>query len=75
MVTLTPLIFVSKLLVLAMGIVIVRSAYRAYRRTGSRSLRALTIAFGLITVGASSAVAFTGCWTSASRPACSSTPR
>lgn len=51
MVTLTPLVFVSKLLVLAIGILIVRSAYRAYRRTGSRSLRALTIAFGLITVG------------------------
>ena len=50
--SLASLVVVSKLLVLGLGLVVVRVAYRAYRRTGSRALRALTVAFGLITLGA-----------------------
>lgn len=51
MVSLAPLVFASKLAVLAMGLLVVRAAYLAYKRTGSRALRALTFAFGLITLG------------------------
>lgn len=51
MTVLTPLVLISKTLVLVFGLLIVRIAYRAYRRRGSRSLRSLTLAFGLITIG------------------------
>ena len=49
--SLASFVFVAKLLVLALGLLVVRAAYRAYRRTGSRALRALTAAFVLITLG------------------------
>lgn len=45
------LVFAANLLVLVLGLVVVRAAYRAYRRTGSRALRSLTVAFGCITLG------------------------
>ena len=48
---LTTLVFVAKLVVLAFGALIVRSGYRAYRRTGSTALRSLTLGFGLVTLG------------------------
>ncbi|MFB6360071.1 MAG: hypothetical protein ABEH59_01990 [Halobacteriales archaeon] len=46
------LLVVTKTFVLVLGVLIVRAAYRAYRRTGSRALSSLTIAFSLITIGA-----------------------
>lgn len=47
-----PSVFAAKLLVLALGLLVVRASFRAYRRTGSRPLRSLTVAFGCITLGA-----------------------
>ncbi len=52
MTDLLSLLVVFKSLVLVLGVLIVRAAYRAYRRTGSRALGSLTIAFSLITIGA-----------------------
>lgn len=52
MVPLTAIVVLAKLLVFVFGLVVVRLAYRAYRRTGSLALRSLAIAFGLITLGA-----------------------
>lgn len=46
------LVVIAKTLVLVLGVLIVRAAYRAYRRTGSRALGSLTVAFCLITIGA-----------------------
>lgn len=51
MTDLLSFLVVSKSLVLVLGVLIVRAAYRAYRRTGSRALRSLTIAFAFITIG------------------------
>ncbi|MDZ7702517.1 MAG: hypothetical protein U5J98_10920 [Halobacteriales archaeon] len=51
MIDFASFVLVSKLAVLTLGAVVVRLAYLAYRRTGSRALRALAIAFGLITLG------------------------
>ncbi len=48
---LASLLVVTKLLALGLGLLVVRAGYRAYRRTGSRALRALTVAFALITLG------------------------
>lgn len=52
MAVIAAVVVVAKLAVLVLGLLVVRLAYRAYRRTGSRSLRSLTIAFGCITLGA-----------------------
>lgn len=45
-------VIVLKTLSLVMGGLITYFAYRAYARTGSAALRALTIGFGVVTVGA-----------------------
>lgn len=41
-----------KTVILLLGSVIAYTAYKAYRRTGSGSLRALALGFGVITFGA-----------------------
>ncbi|MFC6613796.1 hypothetical protein ACFQAS_02270 [Halopenitus salinus] len=46
------LIIVAKTAILLLGGSITYYATRAYRRTGDRSLRALAIGFGFVTVGA-----------------------
>jgi hypothetical protein len=46
--TIVPL----KTLTLALGAAITYFSYRAYRRTGAPSLRALTVGFGVVTTGA-----------------------
>lgn len=45
-------IVAMKTLILLLGSGITFIAYRAYRRTGTRSLRALGLGFGIITFGA-----------------------
>ncbi|MFB6169852.1 MAG: hypothetical protein ABEJ06_01785 [Haloarculaceae archaeon] len=49
---LTPLITVLKTTTLVVGGLVTYFALRAYRRTGSPALRALTLGFGIVTVGA-----------------------
>lgn len=46
-----PVVIVAKAVVAAVGLLAIRASYRAYRRTGSRALRSLTVAFGCIVVG------------------------
>ena len=48
----TTVVTVLKILSLALGGLITYYSYKAYRRTESPSLRALTLGFGVITVGA-----------------------
>jgi hypothetical protein len=48
----TVTVAVLKTLSLVMGGLVTYFAYRAYARTGSPALRALTIGFGIVTVGA-----------------------
>lgn len=48
----TTIVIALKTLTLVLGGLITFYAYKAYRRTGSRPLRALTIGFGVITLGA-----------------------
>lgn len=47
----TPIVVALKTLTLVLGGVITYLAFKAYRRTGARSLRSLTIGFGIVTVG------------------------
>ncbi len=49
---LTILIIVLKTLTLILGGIITYFAFKAYRRTGLLALRALTIGFGVVTLGA-----------------------
>lgn len=46
------LVVVAKAVSLALGALVTYFAARAYQRTGSPALRALTVGFALITVGA-----------------------
>jgi hypothetical protein len=48
----TTAVVVVKAISLAFGALVTYFAARAYGRTGSRSLRALAIGFGLVTLGA-----------------------
>jgi divalent metal cation (Fe/Co/Zn/Cd) transporter len=50
--SLTPLAVVLKTLTLALGGSITYFSHRAFRRTGSNALRALTVGFGIVTLGA-----------------------
>ncbi|QSG12267.1 DUF7521 family protein [Halapricum desulfuricans] len=50
--TLPPSAIAFKTLTLILGGLITYLSYRAYRRTGSPALRALSIGFGLVTTGA-----------------------
>lgn len=43
---------IAKLVTMVIGLVIAATAYRGYRRTGSRSMRLLGIGFAIISVGA-----------------------
>jgi hypothetical protein len=45
------LIVVTKTLTLLLGGLITYFAFKAYRRTGARSLRLLTVGFGVVTIG------------------------
>jgi divalent metal cation (Fe/Co/Zn/Cd) transporter len=47
----TPVVVVLKTLTLILGGAITLFSYRAYRRTGSPALRALTFGFAVITIG------------------------
>jgi hypothetical protein len=47
----TPVVVVLKTLTLILGGSITLFSYRAYRRTGSSALRALTLGFSTITIG------------------------
>ena len=47
----TVLFLVTKTVTLILGAFITFFAYRAFRRQGIRALRALTIGFGLVTIG------------------------
>lgn len=47
-----PAIVIVKTVILLLGTGITYIAYKAYRRTGSPSLRALGIGFGIVTLGA-----------------------
>lgn len=49
---LTAAVAALKTLSLVMGGLITYFAYRAYRRTDSPALRALTVGFGIVTLGA-----------------------
>lgn len=49
---LTSGVIALKTLSLVMGGLITYFAYKAYRRTDSRALRALTVGFGVVTFGA-----------------------
>ena len=49
--TTTPLIIALKTLTLVLGGLITFLAYKAYRRTRSRSLGALALGFGIVTLG------------------------
>jgi hypothetical protein len=48
----TTVVIALKTLTLALGGLITFFAFKAYRRTGSPALRALTIGFGIVTLGA-----------------------
>jgi energy-converting hydrogenase Eha subunit F len=48
----TGLIVVLKTISVVLGGLITYFAYRAYRRTGARALRYLSIGFGVVTLGA-----------------------
>ena len=48
----TTLVVAFKTLTLVLGGLITYFAYKAYSRTNSRALRALTIGFGFVTIGA-----------------------
>jgi hypothetical protein len=48
----TTIVVVLKTLMLILGGLITFYAYKAYRRTGSPSLRTLFIGFGIVTLGA-----------------------
>lgn len=50
--TVVSLIIAVKTGILVLGGLITYLSYKAYRNTGERSLRALTIGFGIITFGA-----------------------
>ncbi|MFC7071813.1 hypothetical protein ACFQJ7_10230 [Halovenus rubra] len=50
-ITVTTLIIGFKTLALVLGSLITYLAYKAYRRTRSRSLGALSLGFGIITLG------------------------
>lgn len=52
MVSFSVIAVLAELTVFRFGLVVVRLAYRAYRRTGLPALRSLALAFGLITLGA-----------------------
>ncbi len=47
----TTLVVVLKTLTLLLGAAITYFALKAYRRTGSPALRALTVGFGVVTLG------------------------
>ena len=47
----TPLIIALKTVTLVLGGLITFLAYKAYRRTQSRSLGALAVGFGIVTLG------------------------
>lgn len=49
---LTTIVVALKTLTLVLGGLITYFAYQAYNRTNSKSLRALTIGFGFVTIGA-----------------------
>lgn len=49
---LTSLVVVLKTLTLVLGGTITYLAFKAFRRTGSGSLRSLSVGFGLVTLGA-----------------------
>lgn len=49
---LTSLVVVLKTLTLVLGGTITYLAFKAFRRTGSKSLRSLSVGFGLVTLGA-----------------------
>jgi hypothetical protein len=49
---LTSVVVILKSITLVLGGLITYLAYKAFRRTGSRSLRSLTVGFGLVTLGA-----------------------
>lgn len=55
---LQTLIVATKTITLVLGAVITTFAYRAYRRTGARPLRALAIGFAFVTVGGVAGGAF-----------------
>lgn len=48
----TPVVVVLKTVTLVLGGLVTYHAFEAYRRTGTAALRAVTIGFGVITVGA-----------------------
>jgi len=48
---LTAIVVATNTITLVFGTAIVLLAYRAYHRTGSRALRALTVGLGLVTLG------------------------
>ncbi|MFC4552914.1 MULTISPECIES: DUF7521 family protein [Halorussus] len=48
----TTLVVILKTITLLLGGLISYFTYKAYRRTGSRSLRALSVGFGVVTLGA-----------------------
>lgn len=50
--TTTTLILAFKTIILVLGGLITLLAYRSYRRTRSRSLGALALGFGIVTLGA-----------------------
>lgn len=43
---------IAKVVVLLLGLVIAATAYRGYRRTGSRPMRFLAVGFAIISIGA-----------------------
>lgn len=56
--TMTTFIIVVKTGILVLGGLITYFSFKAYRRTGSPSLRALALGFGIVTFGALLAGAF-----------------
>ncbi|WP_144905549.1 DUF7521 family protein [Halobellus captivus] len=50
--TVTPIAVALKTMTLLLGGAITLYSFRAFRRTGSAALRALTAGFGVVTVGA-----------------------
>ena len=52
MVSITAFIIVANVVTIAIGVIIVRTAYRAHRRTGAGTLRWLAAGLGFVTLGA-----------------------
>jgi hypothetical protein len=50
-ITIQPAIIALKTITLLLGGLITYLAYKAYRRTGARSLRFLAVGFGIVTMG------------------------